>query len=193
LAEVTENVYNDDYATCEQTYVTLCLYHDDLGPEVVSQDLGLQPTLAHKRGEIRNAANEQQYAYKTGGWFLESTGVVHSRDVRRHIDWLLDLIEPKLGTLKRLRAAGYATVVSCFWVSAHWHGGPMLCPAQLARLAALGLEVWFDIYFSPSDETDSDEVEDYTELAPPPTIADRELETDRGGASQRFLEPAGHR
>lgn len=35
--------YNDDYATCERTYVTLCVYHESQPSASVTEALGLVP------------------------------------------------------------------------------------------------------------------------------------------------------
>ena len=36
--------------------------------------------------------------------------------------------------------------ISCYWVSAFGHGGPVLSPDIMKRLAAFGLGVSFDFY-----------------------------------------------
>lgn len=38
--------------------------------------------------------------------------------------------------------------ISVYWDSEAGHGGPTLPPALLQRLGNLGIELWFDIYFS---------------------------------------------
>jgi Domain of unknown function (DUF4279) len=147
--------YIDDYLTCARTHATVCIYGDSLDPETVTRDLGIQPTDAHRRGEIRNGDRRRPLVYRTGGWFLESRMVVSSRDLRQHIDWLLDQLGGKGDVLRRIRDSEHTTIISCFWESAHGYGGPMLWPEQIARLAALGLELWFDVYpaFSEDDPT----------------------------------------
>ena len=37
-------------------------------------------------------------------------------------------------------------VISCFWVSASHHGGPVLSPKEMRILADLDIEIWFDYY-----------------------------------------------
>jgi hypothetical protein len=138
--------YVDDYATCHRTYATLVIVHPDLEPDVVTEGLGIQPSRAHRRGDIRNPLAKRPFIHPRGGWFLSSEDMVQSRDVRRHIDWLLDQVEPKGDVLKQLQSQGYPTVINCFWCTESGHGGPMLWPRQMSRLGALGLELWFDIY-----------------------------------------------
>ena len=137
--------YDDNYATCARTYGTLCIYHDDLDPEAVSSELGLLPTEAQVKGVSPRPGSRPPA--RVGAWFLSSQRMLASRDVRRHIDWLLELLEPRADALKRLQKAGCKTVVSCYWQSAFGHGGPMLTAANMLRMANLGLEIWFDIYW----------------------------------------------
>jgi hypothetical protein len=138
--------YNDDYATCHKTYATLVIVHPDLDPDQVTQGLGLRPTRAWRRGDIRNPHGKRPFIYPRGGWELTTEGTVQSRDVRRYIDWLLDQLDLKGRVLNQLQERGYQTVINCFWCSEYGQGGPMLWPGQMTRLGALGLELWFDIY-----------------------------------------------
>jgi hypothetical protein len=136
--------YIDDYGTCARTYATFRILHDNLDPDSVSNDLGLQPTEKWKRG-ITPDLNDRPPA-TTGGWFLTSKTAVQSRDARRHIDWLLNQMEPGAAVIERLRSAGCKTDIFCYWLSTQGHGGPMLSPGTMARLARLGLELSFDAY-----------------------------------------------
>jgi hypothetical protein len=78
-------MYRDDYPTCEETYATLCIYRDDLEPNVVTERLGVSPSKTQRKGETGLLDS-----VPVGGWFLSSKGHVESRDVRRHIVWVLD-------------------------------------------------------------------------------------------------------
>lgn len=129
--------YDDEYPTCKATYATLRLYLGDLTPDAVTERLGLSPT--ESQTQTRSAKHSQ-------AWFLCSKGQVHSRDVRRHIDWILDQVTPVAARFRDLIARGAKADVACFWVSASGHGGPMLSPIQMRRLAELELECWFDVY-----------------------------------------------
>ena len=76
------------------------------------------------------------------------------RTQRGTCDWILDQIEPRALALAGIQARAAEVSLSCFWVSAHGHGGPSLLPGQMQRLAALNLPLWFDIYFD-DDEADA--------------------------------------
>jgi hypothetical protein len=139
--------YDDEYGTCEDTYATLCIYPGELDPEEVTRRLRVQPTSIQRRGEplVPGWARPA----KLNAWFLCSREHVESRDSRRHIDWILDPIMPAREALASLREGGARMCISCYWRSAHGHGGPLLSPAQMRRLADLHLECGYDVYVGP--------------------------------------------
>jgi hypothetical protein len=129
--------YNDEYATCGRTYATVRIF--GLPATEVGSALGI---VATQTQSARVAPPK-----RPDGWFLTTEGTIPSRDIRRHLDWLLDRLEPKAGTLAELRSRGASVDVVCYWLSANGHGGPILSPSQSKRLAALDLECGFDVYF----------------------------------------------
>jgi hypothetical protein len=136
-------VYSDDYETCKETYATLCVYPGALDPDEVSQRLRISPSTVQREGEPRGSS-----IVKLNGWFLCSREHVASRDARRHIDWVLDRVEPAAADLEELRESGARVDLSCYWLSSSGHGGPTVSPPQSRRLAALRLDCWFDVYFT---------------------------------------------
>ncbi len=140
--------YDDDYPTCDQSYATLRILSEAVDPDVMSARLGIAASRAHRRGDRGSG----RAIHGLNGWFLTTEEIVQSRDVRRHIDWLLERMDPLRAALASLRAEGCRADIFCFWVSASGHGGPGLMPGSMRRLADLELEVWFDVYFRGSDE-----------------------------------------
>ena len=134
-------MYDDDYPTCEETYATLRIYDEQLDPDIVSSRLVLTPSKAHKKGQ----ALGRNRAAPVGGWFLSSRGQVTSKDVRRHIAWILEQLSGKEQLLK-LQDEGYETDIFCYWVSASGHGGPMLDPDLMRLLVSFRLPIGFDVY-----------------------------------------------
>jgi hypothetical protein len=53
--------------------------------------------------------------------------------------------------VKRLLIKGCKIDITSYWVSVG-QGGPWLMPQQMLRLGALGIDIWWDIYFSGKDE-----------------------------------------
>ena len=137
---------NDDYPTCHETYVTLRVYHDTADPDDVSSALGLTPTSTQRVGGQRESRGVVR-TYRLSGWFYRSKGVVESYDSEKHLNWLCDHLEPQTQQLRALREAGWRMDIACLWDSQPGHGGPTLSPALLRRLAALEVELWFDVYF----------------------------------------------
>jgi hypothetical protein len=136
----------DDYPSCEETYVTLRLYHDSADPVSVSSALGLSPTDSQRIGESYQKRGVTQI-YPFSGWFYCSERHVQSYDTAKHLDWLLRQLKPRQAEIDQLRAQGWRMDIACLWDSRSGHGGPALSPDLLRRLAALGIELWFDVYF----------------------------------------------
>jgi hypothetical protein len=137
--------YIDDYPTCRKTFATLCIYHDALDPLAVSESLSLKPSDAQKKGESVHGATA-----KTGAWFLSTEHVLDkSKDLARHLDWLLGRLPGKEDVLLKLRDLGYDISVSCYWLSKHGHGGPQLLASTMKRLGELEIPITFDCYFAP--------------------------------------------
>lgn len=136
----------DDYPTCEETYVTLRVYHESADPASVSSALRLEPSKSQRVGESYERRGVTR-RYKLSGWFLCSEGRVESYDTAKHLDWLLQQLQPRQQAFDTLRAQGWRIDIACLWDSHAGHGGPTFPPELLRRLADLGVELWFDIYF----------------------------------------------
>lgn len=144
ILQMNDSPYIDDFATCRATYATFLLTHPTLDPTAISRELGLASTRSHLRGHVAFPGGTSA---PTGVWILCTNDAVASRDVRRHIDVLLDQLGPVQARITSLIAKGYVAEVSCYWASTGGHGGPRLDVAQLARLVAFGLPISFDVYF----------------------------------------------
>lgn len=137
---------DDDYQTCERTCAVLRVYPGAILPSEVTKALGIQPTSSVVAGQ-RGKENSLGLARvgRINAWLLSSEPAVHSRDLRRHLDWLLDLLETGSDGLRSLQAQpGVRMSVNCVWWSRYGDGGPTLWPEQMARLALLNLECSFE-------------------------------------------------
>jgi hypothetical protein len=141
--------YEDDYPTCELTYVALNCFHKSQPAEDVTAALDLTPTRLEPIGWQRSPRTKPR---DDTHWSLSSEGRIQSRDFRRHLDWLLDQLEPQERTLVALQHDGWSMNVSVYWLSRLGHGGPELWPRQMASLAAMNLQIWFDVYFADVDD-----------------------------------------
>lgn len=144
---------NDNYETCERTCAKLRIYGNDLDPSAITKLLGIQPSDSQKKGETRKNSYDRILVFKIGGWFLSSEDHVQSKDVRRHLDWILNQLVPKKEQLLQLQETiGITMDVNCIWWSAFGDGGPTLWPEQMGLLAELNLECGFEIAFYGEDE-----------------------------------------
>lgn len=155
------NTYDDTYGTCRSTHATLRIAGGMADPETISQRIGLTPTSMRiqgragiwRRGEWRGENSD--WISRSNHWGFSTQGVLESRDVLRHIDHLLALLEGKDVEVHALTQEGWEIDVFAFWESRSWHGGPRLTPATMRRLAELNILVGFDVYL----ELDREEAE----------------------------------
>lgn len=89
-------------------------------------------------------------------WSLSSKGHVTSSDLEEHLAWLLDQVAPAKDELARyVRREDVSAYIFVYWASPTGLGGPTLSPAIMARMAEVGLELRFDLYFfDEPEETD---------------------------------------
>ncbi len=144
--------YNHKYRSCTRTYSTLRIYPKDAHPDVITDLLKIKPTRISIAGP-----NGPRGRMVVNGWFLSTKGRLKSRDSRRHIDWLLDKIEPMSEQILTLQKQGMSMDISSFWGSASSNGGPTISPEQMSRLVKMNLEVWWDVYFEGEDDDDATE------------------------------------
>ena len=145
--------YVDNFETCERTLAELRIYSNLVKPTEISQRLRLEPSSSAEIGKVLVASRTGRSRMgQTNSWVLSSDGKVVSRDARRHLDWLLDQIEPVKAELLALQSTNNVLMyVTCIWWSAFGHGGPMFWPDELSRLSALNLELEIDCAFFGSE------------------------------------------
>jgi hypothetical protein len=131
---------------CAETFASLRLFGDGLVPDEVSRRLGLRPTDCAAKGSETVAPSGKSRTAPTGRWILKSEAQVHSTDLARHIEWLLDHLDATGIVPLEIPGVSRADVL-CFWLSATGHGGPEFSPELLGRLAKYRLALGLDIYF----------------------------------------------
>lgn len=141
-----------EYATCALTHAALRIYSDSVAPGAVTAALGLEPQWTMAKGLPHELPGGLVREAPVSGWFLSSKGQVGSKDLRDHLDWLLDRLGPAASRLSALQADEVRMAVWCRWDSAFGHGGPTLWPEQMRLMAELNLECAFDVYFVGDEE-----------------------------------------
>jgi hypothetical protein len=152
---------NDSGENCERTCAVLRIYSGKTKPIEVTRLLGIEPTSYVAEGEPKPIRDTGRVRIgQVNGWFLSSESKVESKDLRRHLDWLLETLISHLDALQALQMReGIRMNVNCIWWSRYGGGGPVLWPQQMSGLALLNLECSFDFQFYGQDVSTSDERE----------------------------------
>jgi hypothetical protein len=142
---------NDSNPLCDRIRVLLCIYSID--PDFVTQKLGIQPTLRQKKDSTSTLPNGTIRIGKINSWLFSTKDFVTSKDLRTHLDWILDKIEPAKNELKELQdMPGAKMYVLCYWWSKEVRTGAFaIWPEQMERLARLNLELFIEM-LCPEDK-----------------------------------------
>ncbi len=139
--------YDDEYETCERTYATLRIYPENIHPDEISRILNITPSKYQVKGDHgENFPSPVLKRAPVNGWFLTSKNEINSRDVRRHIDYIISKVFNKKDEILRLQSEDVEFDIFCYWASSQGQGGPTLSPKQMKVLTELNIEIGFDIY-----------------------------------------------
>lgn len=143
---------SQDYPTCSECYAELSIYPGDIHPEKITILLGVNPTQINVAGASVTNSRGRTREIKLSGWFLSSKNNVMSKDLRDHIDWVVNQLSPVTERLNEIQnTCGVKMTLKCVWRSKYGHSGPVLWPEQMVGVAGLGLECSFDIYFDDDE------------------------------------------
>ena len=138
----------EENPNCAETHATFRLISHSLAPEIISKHLNIKPDFSSRKGEPIPGKRVAVIA-KRNVWYISSEARIHSTSLERHVEFLLGRLEPKTEEIKSLvREFNCDVDLICFWMSETNHGGPILSPRLLARIASLEVEVGFDFYCS---------------------------------------------
>ena len=153
LSESRLTWIDHNYGTCDRTCAKLLIYPSLLKHEDVTALLAIQPTEAQNKGDEIPTVRRTIRVAKVTFWSISSEAYVSSKDVRAHLDWLLDRLANSHDALRDLQQHHEVKMsVCCVWWSRGGHGGPTLWPEQMRQLAELNLECSFEVQFYPEDE-----------------------------------------
>jgi len=141
----------DDYPTCRETSAMMRIFSDDIDPAYISRMLGVEPSSVQVKGE-RKYPKKAEYINEENGWFLDSEKEVQSRDLRRHLEWLLEKMKNCHQELKELSSKGAEITIFCPWESATGQGGPKMDPRQMKVLGELNIELLFEFWYCAEDD-----------------------------------------
>lgn len=123
-------------------------------PSEITSVLELAPTLARREGEQIALANGKHILAPTSEWTLFST--VDSKDVNVHLRELLG----RLGAVSsRIRSVWGSPSFSVLWKGNYLYAGngPFYEKDVIAGIAALGADLWQDIYQVDDGVTSAEE------------------------------------
>jgi hypothetical protein len=146
---------NDSDPFCVFTWVAFCIYGID--PDLVTNKLGIKPTSGQKKGVSSRLPNGNKITGVVNSWILSSKNYVSSKDIRRHLNWVLDKIEPVIEDLKALQnLPDIKMVISGNYLSKEEGGGSIaIWPEQMRIMAEANLEFSIEMLFSGKEDNES--------------------------------------
>lgn len=137
--------FNDGDTDVDRTCAELRIYPGDMHPSQVTGLLGISPTHVVAVGEpgATNSLGRSPVG-KVNGWFLSSEEYVKSKDVRRHLNWLIGKLRQSPDAIRTLQGKlGVQMYVFCAFWTKYGDGSATLWPEQMRALADLNLECTF--------------------------------------------------
>lgn len=139
---------SSSFETCAECFARLMIYPGNRHPDEITELLKIQPTEINVAGSSITNSRGLTRRVKESGWFLDSGSHMFSKDIREHIDWIIEKIMPNHVALKNIQEMNDVKMtLKCVWFSLLGHSGPVLWPEQMRALANLDLECSFDVYF----------------------------------------------
>ena len=124
---------------------------DTLRPDQITAALGIEPTRSGLKGERLSSGND---ALRRTSFWLKASPLPDGSPLQDHLEWLLNLFEPKLQVLN-LISKEHKCDLFCGFSSENGQGGACLGSDLMARLAGLGVPLVLDLY-PPGTHVDLD-------------------------------------
>jgi hypothetical protein len=134
----------------DETRVTLAVYGESLDPDEVTSLLGVPPTSSHRKGDRRS---ERSPPHKQGAWFLTIEGRAPTGPDEL-IRTLLAQFPMDRAFWQRLNDS-YLVWLRVGITASGWNRGFDLEPETLARIAATGGKLGFDLYFYGEEDVEA--------------------------------------
>jgi Domain of unknown function (DUF4279) len=135
----------------DRKHAAFRLMGERLDPGAITQATGLTPDLSYSKGEPRPPARvgKQPPPWPSGHWSLDSEAALPriGNHLEDHLVWVLDQLEPHVETIRRLsEEQGLHSDFWCGYFMGQANSGFGLDAKTLARIAALGADLSFDLY-----------------------------------------------
>lgn len=124
-------------------FASIYLRGRELEPEKITKSLGINPTRGYKRGEKRGKKN----VWPHGIWMLDSSGKLDSDDPIKHIEWLVEILEPARMKLIEIALDENIDAEICvFWIMSSSHEVLTITPNWFQRIASFNIRLELSIY-----------------------------------------------
>jgi hypothetical protein len=123
---------------------------DALRPDQITVTLGLEPTQSGVKGERFSSRHS---AVRRSSFWLVKCPLSDSLPLAEHLEWLLDLFEPKIDLINSI-AEDSKIMLLCGFSSENGQGGFTLDAKTLQRIAGLGVPLSIDLYPPQSAESE---------------------------------------
>lgn len=124
-------------------YASLNLWGENLNPQKINDALGISPTRSFQRGDQRKDGTNWPH----GVWFLDSKEKFQSLDPTKHIEWILEQIEPMQVKLNEIiQEQSLIAELSVFWIMPTSHEYLIFEPDLIKRIAATNLRLEISFY-----------------------------------------------
>jgi hypothetical protein len=127
---------------------SLRVSHPSIDPEEISEGFGLAPRHSSRAGEERKTPKGQSLSgtYNTSYWMTELTGDESGNgDLLGALRDIANRLEPYEFFVKKIRAGGGRVEIFIGWFL-ETNDGFVFDHALVARFAALGVDLSFDVY-----------------------------------------------
>jgi hypothetical protein len=115
--------------------------------------LGLSPTTSRAAMAPGEASKDQCDKYAAMAlWSISTNGVVESKDVDKHIQYLLEPLVARAGHISAVMESGGEGWLDLFLSSDQWNASLKLSSRSVEMSALLGLGIFVDTYPYPGDE-----------------------------------------
>jgi Domain of unknown function (DUF4279) len=128
--------------TIDGSNITLRFFGDDLVPDELTQLLGVEPSIAYRKGDIFRG-KEYDRIYGIGSWRLKSERA--EIDLEEKIDRLLDKLPSDLEIWHGLTRKFQVDLFCGLWMK-RWNRCIDFKATTLQRMAKRGLSIGLDIY-----------------------------------------------
>ena len=132
------------------TNAGLNLAGDRLEPERVTALLGVEPTIAYRKGDIFKRSRGREVRGRTGLWRLTTRRLIDSTDLSAHLTYLLQVlfpggsskfVEPLCALMRELDLESH---IDCFWHGERGAAPPAIPEEIRAAFAQIGATIETD-------------------------------------------------